>query len=126
MPRLGATPNEARGQVPAVLSSYLETRDTVLVNGLVEEKLKELCARFLAGEPVETQDERDRAALDWAYAIAWDSDRADPLLWNRLHRYFSERELVELGYATAFMLGQQHWVRTLGLRPEIPQAETTS
>jgi alkylhydroperoxidase family enzyme len=109
-----------------VLSSYLETLDSVLVSGLVPNRLKELCARYLAGAAVEPQDERERAALDWAYAIAWDSDRADPALWERLHRYFEEPELVELGYAIAFMLGQQHWVRTLGLRPEIPQTETAS
>jgi alkylhydroperoxidase family enzyme len=126
VPRLGATPNEARGRVPAVLSSYLETHDTVLVSGLVDESLKELCARFLAGEPVEPQDERERASLDWSYSIAWESERADPGLWERLHRHFSEPELVELGYAIAFMLGQQHWLRTVGLSPEIPQAETTS
>ena len=48
-------------------------------------------------------------------AIAWDSDRADAELWAHLHAHFSEPELVELGYAIAFMLGQQHWLATLGL-----------
>ena len=109
-----------------MISSYLETRETVLIGGLVPKALKELCARFLAGEAVAAQDERERAALDWTYAIAWDSDRADAELWGRLHRCFEEPELVELGYAVAFMLGQQHWARTLGLRPEIPQAQAAS
>ena len=121
--RLGANPNEVRGRVPAVLSSYLETREEVLLGGVVEDELKERCARFLVGEPIEPRDERERAAFDWAYAIAWDSDRAAAELWERLHRQFSEPELVELGYAIAFMLGQQHWARTLGLPPEIAAIE---
>ena len=122
MSRLGSTPDEVRGLVPTVLSSYLETRDTVLVRGLVDNSLKELCARSLAGEPVKATRDDEQAALDWAYAIAWDSDRSDAELWARLHHHFSEPELVELGYAIAFMLGQQHWLRTLGLPPEIPHA----
>jgi alkylhydroperoxidase family enzyme len=122
VPRLGNAPNEVRGLIPDVLSAYLETRDTVLIRGLVDARLKELCARFVAGEPVEPSRDKERAALDWAYAIAWDSDRSDTELWERLHRHFNEPELVELGYAIAFTLGQQHWLGTLGLPPEIPRA----
>jgi alkylhydroperoxidase family enzyme len=122
MSRLASAPDEVRGLVPDVLSSYLETRDTVLMRGVVDASLKELCARFLAGEPVDPSGERERAAVDWAQAISWEPDRSDAALWDRLHRHFSEPELVELGYAIAFMLGQQHWLRTLGLPPEIPQA----
>jgi alkylhydroperoxidase family enzyme len=121
MRRLGSTPHEVRARVPDVLRSYVETRDTVLVAGLVDARLKELCSRHLAGEPVEARDERERATLDWVDAIAWDSETADDALWERLHAHFTEPELVELGYAAAFMLGQHHWVRTLGLQPEIPQ-----
>jgi alkylhydroperoxidase family enzyme len=106
-----------------VLSSYRENRDAVLVHGLVDFRLKEICARFLAGEGVAPSGEKEQAALDWADAIAWDSDRSDADLWDRLHGHFSEPELVELGYAIAFMLGQQHWLRTLGVPPEIPQAD---
>jgi alkylhydroperoxidase family enzyme len=95
----------------------------VLLRGLVDTRLKELCARFVSGESVEPSSEDERAALDWAHAIAWDSDRSDTELWERLHGSFSEPELVELGYAIAFMLGQQHWLRTLGLRPEIPHGD---
>ena len=62
-------------------------------------------------------DERERAALQWAHAIAWDSDAADEELWERLHSHFSEPELVELGYSIAFTLGQSHWLRSLGLPP---------
>jgi alkylhydroperoxidase family enzyme len=115
-----------RARVPAALAEYARTRATVLEDGLVERELKQLCARYLAEDDdvvIHADDpalhtERERAALAWTHAIAWDSDRADAELWARLHAQFSEPELVELGYAIAFMLGQHHWVQTLGLTEE--------
>ena len=102
-------PRELR---PPIRSAYLETVATVLEGGIVDRSLKERCFRALAGEDVEPADERERAALDWAYAIEWDADAADDALWQRLHEHFSDAELVELGYAMAFKLGQEHWLRT--------------
>jgi hypothetical protein len=112
-----------RARAPHVLRVYEETRNTVLEGGIVERDLKQLCARFLAGaEDVMSSmsdprhyDERQRAALAWADAIAWDSNRADDALWQRLHRAFTEPELVELGYSIAIMLGQQHLLATHGV-----------
>jgi alkylhydroperoxidase family enzyme len=112
-----------RARVPPALAAYAETRATVLQDGLVDPALKRLCARYLAqdddvvahAEDPGRFDERERAALAWTFAIAWNSDAADQALWDRLHAHFSEPELVELGYAIAFMLGQQHWLATLGL-----------
>src|SRR5437764_365812 len=88
---------------------------------IVEPELKRLCFRFLAGDP-ETMDfscfaERERLALRWAQAIAWDADLADDALWEGLHAELSEPELVELGCSIGFALGQQHWERTLGFAP---------
>ena len=123
MSRLGSTPKEVRARVPGVERSFIETRETVLTAGVVDAQLKDLCSRHLAGERVEARVERERAALDWVDAIAWDSDKADDDLWERLHAHFTEPELVELGFAAAFMLGQHHWVRTLGLEPERPSPE---
>jgi alkylhydroperoxidase family enzyme len=60
---------------------------------------------------------REQLALRWARAIAWDSELADDALWDELHAAFSEPELVELGCAIGFALGQQHFERTLGFRP---------
>jgi alkylhydroperoxidase family enzyme len=104
-----------RARAPHVLEVYRETRETVLESGIVERELKELCARYLAGDEyvVDRADDRQRAALAWAEAIAWDSERADDALWRRLHEHFTEPELVELGYAIAITLGQQHWLQTL-------------
>ena len=120
-----------RARVPDVLRTYRSTRANVLEGGTVEPTIKELCARYFAGDEelvdsgeAEAYDERERAALGWAEAIAWDPELADDDLWERLHANFTEPELVELGYAIAFMLGQAHWLRTLGLAPEIPQASS--
>jgi hypothetical protein len=112
-----------RGRAPHVLKVYEETRETVLEAGVVERELKELCGRYVAEDDdvlahptyPERYNERERAALAWVDAIAWDSDRADDALWLRLHSAFTEPELVELGYSIAIMLGQQHWLATLGV-----------
>ena len=99
--------------------SYEFVRDNVLRSGVVDQRLKDLCFRYLAEDPAvmdfDRFDGRERLALEWAHAIAWDSDRADDGLWERLHAEFSEPELVELGCAIGFELGQQHFLRTLGL-----------
>jgi hypothetical protein len=119
MGRVAGTADEIRARVPPVLDAWEFMRENVLRSGLVDPELKRLCFRYLAEDP-ETLDfdrfsGRERLALDWAYAIAWDSDRADEALWERLHAEFTEPELVELGCAIGFALGQQHWERTLGL-----------
>jgi hypothetical protein len=36
-------------------------------------------------------------------------------LWDRLHKHFSEPELVEIGYFVAITMGQQRWLRTLNI-----------
>lgn len=117
MPRLGASAVEVRARVPAVLEAYAYTRDNVLRAGVVDAALKDLCFRYLAGDPAvdpERARGRDRLALEWARAIAYDSALADDALWERLHAAFSEPELVELGCAIGFELGYQHWRRSLG------------
>jgi alkylhydroperoxidase family enzyme len=113
------SPESELARLPELLRTYEETRATVLEDGLVDRELKELCARYLADDPdAAGGDERQRAALRWAHAVAWDSDAADDELWAGLHAHFSEPELVELGYFIAFTLGQQHWLATLGARED--------
>jgi alkylhydroperoxidase family enzyme len=112
-----------RARVPPALAAYAETKATVLDAGIVDPALKRLCGRYIAeddevlahADDPTKYDDRERAALAWTHAIAWNSDAADEALWERLHAHFTEPELVELGYAIAFMLGQQHWLATLGL-----------
>jgi alkylhydroperoxidase family enzyme len=104
--------SDPRDLRPPIAAAYAETVATVLEGGIVDRSVKELCFRAIAGEDVEPSDERERAALDWAYAVEWDADEAGDELWGRLHAHFSDPELVELGYAIAFQLGQRHWERT--------------
>ncbi|HXV34099.1 MAG TPA: hypothetical protein VD769_08825 [Gaiellaceae bacterium] len=125
MAHLPGSADEIRARVPGVDATYAYIRDNVLTSGIVDQELKDLCFRFVAGEiDPEDFEGRERAALDWAHAIVWDSDAADDELWERLHGYFNERELVELGCSIGFELGQQHFVRTLGLRPQLPHARS--
>ena len=123
--QIPGTADEIRGLVPAALEAYAFTRNHVLTDGVVDGDLKELCFRYLAEDP-ETLDlsrfaGREQAALEWAHAIAWDASLADDALWERLHALFTEPELVELGCAIGFELGQQHWRRTVGLTPRDPE-----
>jgi hypothetical protein len=112
---------DPRALRPPIAEAYAETAATVLESGVVDRSLKELCGRSLTGEEPTAADERERAALDWTYAIAWSAGAADDALWARLHAHFSEPELVELGYAIAFQLGQQHFDRTFAVRPPAPR-----
>ena len=59
-------------------------------------------------------NERQKAALAYAEAIAWHLD-TDDAFWDRLHKHFSEPELVELGCMIGLTLGQQSWLRLLNI-----------
>ena len=61
-------------------------------------------------------DARERVALEWAMAIAWDPGLASDDLWTRLHAHFTEPQLVELGHFIALTLGQQRFLKTVGVR----------
>jgi alkylhydroperoxidase family enzyme len=58
--------------------------------------------------------EREKAALAYAEAITWRLE-TDDRFWKRLHRHFSEPELVELGCFIALTMGQQSWLRLLNI-----------
>ena len=76
--------------------------------GLVEGQYDEL----LNFETSDRYDDRQKAALAYAQAIAWGEDDLNGL-WDRLHAHFSEPELVELGCCIALTFGQQSWIRLL-------------
>lgn len=113
----GRTAAEIRGLVPAAREAWANIERAVLDSGVAAQELKELCYRFLANEVPDSEGSagRERLALEWADAIAYDSERADDELWRRLHEAFSEPELVDLGCAIGFELGRQHWRRSVGL-----------
>ncbi len=54
-------------------------------------------------------------ALTYASAIVWNADIADAALWTKLRQHFSNPALVELGFFIALTLGQQRWIKTLGI-----------
>ena len=58
--------------------------------------------------------DKQKAALSYAEAITWDLP-VDQKFWDRLHKHFSEPELVEIGYFIALTMGQQRWLRTLNI-----------
>ncbi len=77
--------------------------------GIEEQQYDEL----LNFESSPRYDERQKAALAYAEAIAWGTN--SPELWQRLHAHFSEPELVELGCCIALTYGQQSWIRLLDI-----------
>jgi alkylhydroperoxidase family enzyme len=79
--------------------------------GLTEAKYDEL----LNFETSDKFTEREKAALTYTSAIIWNADIADDALWEKLHRHFTNPELVELGFFVALTFGQQRWIKTLGI-----------
>jgi alkylhydroperoxidase family enzyme len=59
-------------------------------------------------------DDRQKAALAYAEAITWRLD-TDDAFWERVHKHYSEPELVELGCFIALTMGQQSWLRLLDI-----------
>ena len=65
-------------------------------------------------------------ALTYTSAIVWNAEIADEALWTKLHQHFSNAELVELGFFIALTLGQQRWIKTLGIGHREVLADTTA
>ena len=145
-----------RAHVPAAFWSFANTWQTVFREGVCDHSIKELCRVYVSRsvkceycgnqrsiksakqglieedykdllnfEKSARYDDRQKAALAYAEAITWDL-QADDALWQRLHRHFSEPELVELGYFIAITMGQQRWLRTLGIEHHQVMAGTTA
>lgn len=89
--------------------------------GLVEGQYDDL----LNFESSSTYDDRQKAALSYAEAIAWHLD-TDDAFWERLYRHFTEPELVELGCMIGLTLGQQSWLRLLNIEHHEVMSETAA
>jgi alkylhydroperoxidase family enzyme len=72
-------------------------------------------ATLLHFEDSDEFTEREKAALTYTSAIIWNAAIADDALWERLRRHFTDPELVELGFFIGLTLGQQRWIKTLGI-----------
>ena len=134
-----------RAHVPATFWSFANTWQTVFRNGVADHAIKELCRVYVsrsvlcefcgnqrsikaakAGtveddymdlinfESSTRYNEKQKAALAYAEMITWDLAPTDEI-WARLHKHFSEPELVEIGYFIAITMGQQRWLRTLNI-----------
>jgi alkylhydroperoxidase family enzyme len=68
----------------------------------------------------------ERVALEWAQAIAWDPALAADDMWDRLHEHFTEPQLVELGHFIALTLGQQRFLKTVGIKHGEVLADTVA
>lgn len=89
--------------------------------GLKEQQYDDL----LNFESSDKYDDRQKAALAYAQAIAWGEQNLDGL-WDRLHAHFTEEQLVELGCCIALTFGQQSWIRLLGIDHHQYMAGTTA
>ena len=134
-----------RAHVPAVFWSFANSWRDVFEHGVCDHAIKELCRVYVSRsvkceycgnqrsmtaardgleeedyralmefESAGRYDDRQKAALSLAQAIAWHSELSDED-WARLHRHFSEPELVELGYFIGLTLGQQSFLRLLNI-----------
>ena len=88
--------------------------------GVTEDKIDEI----VDFERSSRYTDRERAALRYAQAIAWDASLADDKLWAALHRHFTEPELVELGFFIGLTSGQQRWIKTLAVGHREYMADT--
>jgi alkylhydroperoxidase family enzyme len=79
-------------------------------SGMVEDDVRDL----MQFEKSARYSDRQKAALAYAEAITYRLD-TDDAFWERMHRNFSEPELVELGCFVGLTLGQQSWLRLLNI-----------
>lgn len=148
--RLHGTPRPesqaVRAHVPAILRTFSAYWEATFADGLVDNRLKELCRLYVSKtvecnycggqrseaaraqglseelvdeillfESSDAFDEREKTALAYTRAIAWDPDQADDALWARLRGHFTEAQIVELGSFVSLTAGAQRFVKTLDL-----------
>ncbi len=130
-----------RAHVPAAFWAFANSWRDIFRNGVCDHALKELCRLYVsrtvqceycgnqrsiqakAKGVIEDQvrdllefekssryNDRQKAALAYAEAITWRLE-TDDAFWERLHRHFTEPELVELGCFIALTMGQQSWLQ---------------
>ena len=145
-----------RAHVPGAFWSFANSRRDLFHTGVCDHPVKELCRLYVSRavtcefcgnqrsikafsgklEEAQTDDlvnfeksakytDREKAALAYAEAITWRLE-TDDRFWDRLHRHFSEPELVELGCFIALTMGQQSWLRLLNIEHHQVMAGTAA
>ena len=148
--------NAVRAHVPAAFWAFADSWRAIFREGVCDHATKELCRVYVSRsvkceycgnqrsvtasaeglveqqydallnfESASIYDDRQKAALAYAEAITWHLD-TDDAFWERLHRHFSEPELVELGCFVALTMGQQSWIRMLGIEHHEVMAGTAA
>ena len=138
-----------RAKVPPVFWSFQKTWENVFVNGIADHNIKELCrvyvsqsvqchycgnqrsnkardlglneekfSELLNFEKSENYDDKTKSALALAEAITWDLP-TDDKFWERLYKFFSEEEIIEIGYFIGFTMGQQRFNKTLNIHTNL-------
>ncbi|MPZ60815.1 MAG: carboxymuconolactone decarboxylase [Propionibacteriales bacterium] len=143
-----------RAHVPEVLRTFNQTWQKTFREGVLDHSVKELARVFIAktlecgycagqrshqaelserefDEVIEFREstvlsDREKAALLFAEAIAWDPAMADDAVWKQLHTHFTEPEIVELGYFIGLTMGQQKFLKTLGIQHGDLDRDTTA
>jgi alkylhydroperoxidase family enzyme len=145
-----------RAHVPACFWAFTDSWQAIFRSGVCAHAIKELCRVYVSrsvrceycgnqrSEQAKAQglaegqyddllnfekspklSDREKAALAYAEAITWRLESTDAL-WDRLHTYFSEPELVELGCFIALTMGQQSWLRLLDIEHHEVMAGTAA
>ena len=145
-----------RAHVPAAFWSFANTWHDIFHTGVCDHAIKELCRLYVSRSvkcefcgnqrsikafsqnlnEAQTDDlvnfeksikynDRQKAALAYAEAITWRLD-TDDAFWERMHKHFTEPELVELGCFIALTMGQQSWLRLLNIEHHEVMAGTTA
>jgi alkylhydroperoxidase family enzyme len=137
--------SSVRAHVPAAFWAFSNAWRDIFHTGITDHAIKELCRLYVSRSVTcefcgnqrstkafsatlsegQTDDllnfeksakysEREKAALTYAEAITWRLE-TDDRFWERLHRHFTEPELVEMGCFIALTMGQQSWLRLLNI-----------
>src|SRR6266700_3778698 len=145
-----------RAHVPACFWAFANSWQAIFREGICDHAIKELCRVYVSRsvkceycgnqrseqakaqglsegqyddvlnfEKSERLGERGKAALAYAEAITWRLESSDAL-WERLYKYFSEPELVELGCFIALTMGQQSWLRLIDIEHHEVMAGTAA
>jgi alkylhydroperoxidase family enzyme len=145
-----------RAHVPAAFWSFANTWRDIFHTGVADHAIKELCRLYVSRSvkcefcgnqrstkafgtnlnEAQTDDlvnfekspkytDRQKAALAYAEAITWRLE-TDDAFWERLHRHYTEPELVEIGCFIAATMGQQSWLRLLNIEHHQVMPGTTA